>query len=214
MEQSPFWEADQFSASQEIFLILQNVKACHCIHKSPPPVPILSPISPFHAPPPFHFLKIHFNIIVPSTPRYSKWSISLSEFLKNYGASCRSKFSSPVLHNHEKQCIALFWNMTQYSLVQTVRFFGTLIATYWSTLRHSPLGNDMNAHSCKDLKLCTTDQQLNFTLENSCYQSPQPYSTTSSPPQLLAHRHPQPHPCLPHRQQLQWLRHYYIYVVQ
>ena len=76
MEQSPSWEADQFSASQEISLILQNVNACHCIHKSPPPVPILSPINPFHAPP-FHFLKIHFNIIVPSTPSYSKWSISL-----------------------------------------------------------------------------------------------------------------------------------------
>ena len=63
MEKSPSWEADYPSASQGISLILQNVKACHCMHKSPPSDPILSQINPFHAPPPFHFLKIHFIIL-------------------------------------------------------------------------------------------------------------------------------------------------------
>jgi hypothetical protein len=49
MEQSPSWEANWFSARQEIPLILWNPKV-HCrIHKCPPPVPILSQINPIHA---------------------------------------------------------------------------------------------------------------------------------------------------------------------
>jgi len=108
--------------------------------------------------------------------------------------SCGLKLAIPVLQNCKKQCFALFWDMTQYSLVETVCFLGTLVATYQSTLRHSPLDNDMNAHSCEDLKLCITDQHLNSILESICYQSLQPYTTTSSPPQLLAHRQSQPQP--------------------
>jgi hypothetical protein len=41
------------------------------IHNNPPPVPILSQISPVHVP--SHLLKIYFNIIVPSMFRSSKW---------------------------------------------------------------------------------------------------------------------------------------------
>jgi hypothetical protein len=81
------------------------------------------------------------------------------------GPSCELKLASPVLHNCEKLCVALFWDTTQYSLVETLCFFVTLVATYQRTWSHSPLDNDMNAHSCKDLKLCITDQQLNSLLK-------------------------------------------------
>jgi hypothetical protein len=88
MEQSPSWEANRSSAIQEITQILCNPKVHYLIHKSPPPVPILSQLNPIHAP--SLCLKVHFNIILPSNAWVSQVvsypQVSLKQF---HSYSCK-----------------------------------------------------------------------------------------------------------------------------
>ena len=76
MEQSHSWEANGFSASQEIPRILRSPKVHYHVHKWPPPVPILSHLDPFHTPTSY-LLKYNLNIILPSRSGSPKWPLSL-----------------------------------------------------------------------------------------------------------------------------------------
>jgi len=68
-------QEEEFLASQEISRILWNSKVRYRSHKCQLPVPILIKLDPVHTPTSI-FLKIHLNIILPSTPRSPKRSIS------------------------------------------------------------------------------------------------------------------------------------------
>jgi hypothetical protein len=76
MDQSPTWENNWSSDSQETTPILWNQKCRHRIHKTPPPVPILCQINTVYTPT-SHFLNFHLtsNTIFPSTPGYARLSL-------------------------------------------------------------------------------------------------------------------------------------------
>jgi hypothetical protein len=63
MKQSPSWEANIHSASQKI-----PPKIHYCVHKNPPLDTVLSEMNAVHNLTICSF-KIHFNIILSSTPR-------------------------------------------------------------------------------------------------------------------------------------------------
>ena len=76
MEQSPSWEANRFSSSQGIPLILWNSKVHYSIYKCPTHVHILSQLDPVHTPTSY-FLELNLNIILPSKSGSPMWSLSL-----------------------------------------------------------------------------------------------------------------------------------------
>jgi hypothetical protein len=63
------------SVTQHTFHLLWKWKVHHCVDNSQPPTPYHKPDGCKAYPP--NLLKIHFNIILPPTPRSSEWSLSL-----------------------------------------------------------------------------------------------------------------------------------------
>ena len=74
-QQSTFSKANGSSASEGIPHILWYLRIHYHVHNSPQVVPVLSQINPLHTLQ-SNLFKIHFNIILLSMPKSSKWYLS------------------------------------------------------------------------------------------------------------------------------------------
>jgi hypothetical protein len=66
-------------AGQEIFRLLHKPTVYYRVNKRLPVIPILSQMNPAHTLQPY-FLKLHFNIVLPSTTRSSQYTLPLIFF--------------------------------------------------------------------------------------------------------------------------------------
>jgi hypothetical protein len=129
------------SPSQEFPHILWNPKVHYCVHMCLRPVRILSQINPVHASP-SHFLKIHFSIIVPSTPVCSKRS--LSNTLPQQNAVCTNPCLPCPAHLIILDLITQVISGEQYS-AQAPRY----VVTMSSRMHRLPLCSHHEQYSAK-----------------------------------------------------------------
>ena len=166
MEQSPSWEANQFSASQEIPCTLWNLKVHHRIHKCPPPVPILGQLNPVYTPT-SHFLKIHLNIILPSTPRSPKQSLFL-----------RFPYQNPVCLSSPLSCMSHTSHYSRFYLPTILGEEYRSLSSSLCSVLHDPITLSLWGPNILLSTLFSNTLSLHCAL-NVSDQVSHPYKTTS-----------------------------------
>ena len=143
MEQSCSWEANWFSASQEIPRILWNPRVHYRIHKCPPPAPILIQINPVHAPHPTSWRSI---LILSSHLRLGLQSGLLP-----------SGFSTKTLYTPLLSPVSATWKYRPLTLLYCNKFTATCFESEGSNIRLNTLIKHLKSYTIAMLK-----QDLNF----------------------------------------------------
>ena len=167
MEHIPSWEANRFSASREIPSILWKLKVHYRIHRSLPPVPLLSQIDAVHAPHPTSWRSI---LILSSFLRRGLRSDLFSSF-----------FATKILYTSLLSTIrATFPNHLICLDLITRKMLGQGYRSLSSTLcgfPHSLVTASLSDPNIPFVTLFPNTLSLRFSLNMSDHFSP-PYKTT------------------------------------
>ena len=168
MKQSPSWEVNQFSASQQIPRTLRNPKVHYRIHKYPPPNPILSHIVPAHALT-THSLNIHINIILFKSGS-SRWSLSLNFPQQN------PAHTSTLPHTCYMHRPSHFYRFDHRVILGEK--YRSLSSSLWSSLQSPVTSSPLGPNSLLSNSFSNT-LSLRFPL-NVTNQVSHPYKTTEN----------------------------------
>jgi hypothetical protein len=139
LEQSPSWEANRFSASQEILHILWNLKFHYHIH-SAHHLSLFSASSIQSTTLTSHFLKIHLNIVIPSTSgsslRFPHQNAEYASFLHHLcykpHPSYYSRFYHPKILCEEYRSLSSLYSFIHSPVTSSLRGPNILLNTTFS----------------------------------------------------------------------------------
>jgi hypothetical protein len=143
MKWSPSWEANICLASQEFPQLLWNPKIYYHVQKSLSSVPILCQMNLIHTSKSY-VPKIHFNIVLSSMPRSSKWSLPFRLSNQNFvRISHLAHASFDMLHSSypttsfnvtmgwDHVCVELQPLMGPLSIPQMIHEWIWMVEWYW-----------------------------------------------------------------------------------
>ena len=168
MEHIPSWEANRFSASREIPHILWKLKVHYRIHRSLPPVPLLSQIDAIHAPYPTSWRSI---LMLSSFLRLGLLSILFPSFFAT--KILYTPLLSPIRAIFPDHLIRLDL-ITQKMLGQGYRSLSSTLCGFL----HSLVTSSLSGPNIPFITLFPDTLSLRFSLNVSDHVS-RPYNTTS-----------------------------------